>query len=58
VLFRSVLAISSGAPRADAVDPRVPKPLADIIATALAVDTESRYRSATEIGAALARLQA
>jgi serine/threonine-protein kinase len=53
-----VIAIATGAPRADGVDPRVPTPLADIIATALAVDVESRYRSATEIGAALARLQA
>jgi serine/threonine-protein kinase len=52
-----VAAVVHGAPRADAIDPRVPKPLADIIAMALAVDVESRYRSATEIAAALQSLK-
>ncbi len=51
-----IAAIASGTPRADAVDRRVPKALADIIAGALAVDVESRYQSAGEVGAALDRL--
>ena len=48
-----VVAIANGTPRAEAVDPRVPAALADVIAKALALDIEARYQSAAEIGAAL-----
>ncbi|MBI3403697.1 MAG: protein kinase [Acidobacteria bacterium] len=48
---------AKGAPRADAIEPSVPKPLADLIAKAMAVDVTARYQTAVEIGAALAALQ-
>jgi predicted Ser/Thr protein kinase len=46
-----------GAPRADVIEPSVPKPLADLIAKAMAVDVTARYQTAAEIGAALEALQ-
>jgi serine/threonine-protein kinase len=48
-----VVAIANGTPRADAVDPRVPTALADVIEKSLALDIEARYQSAVEIGTAL-----
>jgi len=48
-----VIAQAKGAPRADAVDPRVPKALADVIATALRIEADQRYQTAAELGAAL-----
>jgi len=51
-----VEAIAKGAPRADAIDRRVPRDLADVIAKALAVDVDSRFQSATRLRAALDRL--
>ena len=53
-----VVAITQGAPRADAVDPQVPAALADVIEKALALDIEARYQSAAEVGAALASVEA
>jgi predicted Ser/Thr protein kinase len=40
-------------PRADRVDPKVPSPLADVIAKGLAIDPAERFQSAAEMGAAL-----
>jgi serine/threonine protein kinase len=40
-------------PRADSLDPKVPAPLADAIAKALAADPVERFQSATEMGVAL-----
>jgi hypothetical protein len=42
-----------GAPRADVLVPSVSKPLADLIAKAMAVDVTARYQTAAEIGAEL-----
>jgi hypothetical protein len=42
-----------GAPRADSIDPRVPRPLADVIAQSLATDRLRRTQSAREVEAAL-----
>jgi serine/threonine protein kinase len=53
-----VVAIANGAPRADKVEPAVPRALADVIANALAVDVEARYQSAAGVGAALERVEA
>jgi len=41
-------------PRADAVDPAVPRKLADVIARALAPEPDARYPTARELGAAVA----
>jgi len=51
-----VVAIANGTPRADEVNSRVPRALADIIARALAIEVDSRYQSAGEVGAALDRI--
>jgi hypothetical protein len=48
-----VQAQAKGLPRADAVDPNVPRALADIIAKALEIDVNDRYQSATEVETAL-----
>ena len=54
-----VLAVTRGpAPRANAVDPAVPKVLADVIAKALEPDVDARYQSAVEVGAALGDVDA
>ncbi len=52
------VAITDGAPRADAIYPAVPRRLADIIAKALSVDPVNRYQSAVEIEEALDALTA
>jgi len=44
---------AKGAPRAEAIDSRVPRPLADAIAKALAVDVGGRFQSASEVDRAL-----
>ena len=51
--FELVQAQAKGAPRADAIDPRVPRGLADIIAKALQIDLTMRFQTALEVGAAL-----
>jgi hypothetical protein len=51
-----VIAQAKGAPRADDVDRRVPKALADVISTALQLDASRRYQTAAELGAALQAL--
>jgi hypothetical protein len=48
-----VKAFENDAPRADAIDRRVPRALADLIERALSIDPHARYQSAAEIGAAL-----
>jgi serine/threonine protein kinase len=50
-------ALTKGAPRADDVDPRVPRAIADVIATALAVQPAARFQSATDFDAALEAAQ-
>jgi tetratricopeptide (TPR) repeat protein len=44
-------------PRADAANPAVPAPAADVIARAMARDPEARFQSASELHEALARLK-
>jgi serine/threonine protein kinase len=44
-------------PRADSLDPRVPKPVAQLVAKALAVEASARYQSAAELEQAIAALQ-
>jgi serine/threonine protein kinase len=51
--FELVQAQVKGAPRADAIDPRVPRGLADVIAKALQIDLSMRFQTALEVGAAL-----
>jgi hypothetical protein len=53
-----VVSMAGGTPRADRVDPQVPADLAEVIATALALDVEARYQSAAEVGAALDAVEA
>jgi hypothetical protein len=48
-----VSAMARPAPRADAVDSRVPAPLADVIARALEIEPDSRFQSAADVEAAL-----
>ena len=48
-----VLEAGAGLPRADHVDPRVPRALADVVATGLAADPRNRYQTAVEMAAAL-----
>ena len=48
-----IVAQEQGAPRADAVDARVPAPLADVIAKALEADGAQRWQSAIDVEAAL-----
>jgi serine/threonine-protein kinase len=45
------------APRADAANPAVPAPVADVIARAMARDPEGRYSSARDLREALSRVQ-
>ncbi|PYR10442.1 MAG: hypothetical protein DMG00_12000 [Acidobacteria bacterium] len=52
-----ILAVTRGAPRADAEDKAVPRALADVIAKALEPDCNARFQSAVEIGTALNALQ-
>lgn len=47
------VAQARGVPRADAVDPSLPRALADLIARAMAIDVDQRFESAAEIDAAL-----
>jgi hypothetical protein len=47
------LAVADGAPRADAVERRVPSALADVIARALHLDPALRFQTAAEFGDAL-----
>jgi hypothetical protein len=42
-----------GVPRADAVSPDVPRPLADVIARAMATDVSKRFQTVDELGLAL-----
>jgi serine/threonine protein kinase/tetratricopeptide (TPR) repeat protein len=44
---------AKGAPRADAIDSRVPPPLADVIAKAVSIDVGERFQSASEVDWAL-----
>jgi len=48
-----VMAHAKGAPRADRLDRAVPRPLADILARALAFDPKARFQTAAEIRTAL-----
>jgi hypothetical protein len=48
-----VIAQANGLPRADAVDPRVPRALADLIAKALESDAAQRFQSAADLATAL-----
>src|SRR5438094_10225074 len=52
-----ILAVTRGAPRADAEDKAVPRALADVIAKALEPDCNARFQSAVEFGTALNALQ-
>jgi len=52
-----VRAQARGVPRADAVDPRVPHRLADVIGKALAVDLDARFQSASDVDRALAGVE-
>ena len=45
-----VVALAGGRQRADAVDPRVPRRLADVIDKTLALDIDERYQSAADLG--------
>jgi predicted Ser/Thr protein kinase len=51
--FDVLMAAVRKLPRADSVDRKVPAPLADVIARALAADPEERFQSAIEMSAAL-----
>ena len=51
------LAQAKGTPRADAIDRRVPRALADLIARAMAIDPDERFASAADIDAALEGLE-
>jgi serine/threonine protein kinase len=42
-----------GVPRADGVSPDIPRPLADLIARAMATDASKRYQTVEEVGLAL-----
>jgi serine/threonine protein kinase len=44
-----VVALAGGRQRADAVDPRVPRRLADVIDKTLALDIDERYQSAADL---------
>jgi serine/threonine protein kinase len=48
---------AKGVPRADAVDQNVPRPLADVIARAMAIDAAQRFRSAVDLDAALEKVE-
>jgi hypothetical protein len=52
-----VVAQAAGAPRADAIDRRLPRSLGDVIDKALAMDVTARYQTAAEIGAALVEVE-
>ena len=49
----TLLGFAEPAPRADAVDHAVSRPLADVIARALEVDADRRFQSAADLSAAL-----
>src|SRR5699024_3565925 len=53
------LALSMAAPlrRADTVDHRVPRPLADVIARATRIDAAERFPTAAAVGRALAEIE-
>jgi serine/threonine protein kinase len=51
--FDVLMAAVRKPPRADSVDPKVPAPLANVIARALAADPAERFQSAIEMSAAL-----
>jgi serine/threonine protein kinase len=48
-----VVAQATGAPRADAIDRRVPRALADVIEKALATDVQNRFQTAAQVGVEL-----
>jgi hypothetical protein len=48
-----IVAQSPGAPRADAVNPQVPRTLADLIARAMALKADERFASAADVVSAL-----
>ena len=52
------VAVADGAPRADAVDSRVPAALADVIARTLNLEPDLRYQTAAEVGQALEQVAA
>jgi len=49
--------VTRGAPRADAENPAVPRPLADVIAKALEADCDERFQNAVDVGAALREIE-
>jgi serine/threonine protein kinase len=49
-----VVAQARGVPRADTIDRRVPRALADVIEKALAIDVRARFQTAAEVASALA----
>jgi hypothetical protein len=51
------VAQATSTPRADAIDAAIPRPLADLIARAMAIDADERFASATEMDAALAQVE-
>ena len=51
------VAQATSTPRADAIDPEIPRPLADVIARAMAVDADERFASAIDIDAALEEVE-
>src|SRR6185295_12601112 len=55
--FQIAEAQAKGAPRADAVDRRIPTAVADAIARAMATDADERFASALELDAALAAIE-
>jgi Protein kinase domain len=48
---------AKGPPRADAVEPSVPRPLADVIARAMATEVDARFASAGDLAAALEQVE-
>jgi hypothetical protein len=55
--LRLLVAQAAGAPRADSIEPAVPRRLADIIGRALATDATARYQTAAQLGADLHALE-
>ena len=51
------VAQATSTPRADAIDPDIPRALADVIARAMAVDADERFASATAMDEALAQAE-
>ncbi|OFW17292.1 MAG: hypothetical protein A3F69_03790 [Acidobacteria bacterium RIFCSPLOWO2_12_FULL_66_10] len=52
-----ILASAGPLPRADAIDPQVPRPLADVIARTLEIDRQNRFQSAAALESALDALE-